>query len=316
MWPNGVQHWSEADVARDVQAAKNDFRARRLGEPLARYLQAFDAAMPEHGEWIAALSDLFGHDETSRHGMRERLGNDAARTALRYLAAPPISEDDLETLAETTMVAAAKDASGGHWDSLLSVIRATLDPRRFPWVVQERQPTDEEIRAAVLATSALSASQRVQTLRRGDEKSMVEGAVKGLLIGMGWRQAESRPARGIQNLLNDSPPPKTFLTQINLGADNADVVIRLDDGRLLAIECKGSNSEINSRKRLNKEAVQNARAWLGRFGAQVVPAVALQGVFKDRYVIEAQDTPMAIFWGHRLDDLRACIEATSQQSAR
>ena len=139
---------------------------------------------------------------------------------------------------------------------------------------------------------------------------MVEGAVKGLLVGMGWSPAPSRPARGIQNPLNDSPPENTFLTQVNLGSDNADVVVRLRDGCLLAIECKGSNSEINSRKRLNKEAVQNARAWLARFGAQVVPAVALQGVFKDRYLVEAQDTPMLIFWSHRLDDLKQFVEAT------
>ena len=109
--------------------------------------------------------------------------------------------------------------------------------------------------------------------------------------------------------MNDSPPNNTFLTQINLGSDSADVLVRLRDGRLLVIECKGSNSEINSRKRLNKEASQNARAWLARFGGQVVPAVALQGVFKDRYVGEAQDTPMLIFWGHRLSDLLAFVEA-------
>ena len=138
---------------------------------------------------------------------------------------------------------------------------------------------------------------------------MVEGAVKGLLIGMGWQHSSERPARGIRNLIKDAPPPRRFLSQINVGADNADVVVRLDDGRLLAIECKGSNSEINSRKRLNKEAAQNARAWLSGFGAQVVPAVALQGVFKDRYVAEAQDTPMLIFWGHRLDDLRTFVLA-------
>lgn len=45
-------------------------------------------------------------------------------------------------------------------------------------------------------------------------------------------------------------------------------------------------------------------------GGQVVPAVALQGVFKDRCVIEAQDTPMLILWGHRLDDLRDFIQAS------
>ena len=109
-------------------------------------------------------------------------------------------------------------------------------------------------------------------------------------------------------MITDAPSPRSFHVQTNLGADNADVILRMDDGRLLAVECKGSNSEINSRKRLNKEAAQNARAWLERFGSdQVVPAVALQGVFKPRYVAEVQDTPMAIFWSHRLDDLRKLL---------
>jgi len=129
----------------------------------------------------------------------------------------------------------------------------------------------------------LVASQHVQTLRRGDEKSSVEGAVKGLLVGMGWTHASARTGRGVQKLVTDAPAERNFFTQTNLGPDNADVIVRLDDGCLLAIECKGSNSEINSRKRLNKEAAQNARAWLIGFGAeQVVPAVALQGVFKAR----------------------------------
>jgi len=34
----------------------------------------------------------------------------------------------------------------------------------------------------------------------------------------------------------------------------------------------------------------------------------LQGVFKPGYVAEAQDTPMAVFWSHRLDDLRDFLE--------
>ena len=189
-------------------------------------------------------------------------------------------------------------------------MRVIVDPRRFPWIARQRPARASEREAATLATTALIASQRVQTLRRGDEKSAVEGAVKGLLIGMGWQPAAIRLPRGIQKLVTDAPAERSFLTQVNLGSDNADVVVRLDDGRLLAIECKGSNSEINSRKRLNKEAVQNARAWLTAFGAeQVVPAVALQGVFNARYVAEAQDTPMVVFWSHRLDDLKAFVVA-------
>ena len=232
-----------------------------------------------------------------------------ALVIVEVLFAALTSKVELETLAEAKLsVASARDfqVKGGR---LMAVMRAILDPRRFPWIAQQRVPTPAELRAATLATTSLIASQRVQTLRRGDEQSMVEGAVKGLLIGMGWNLAPTRPPRGVQNLLNDSPPNNTFLTQVNLGSDSADVLVRLRDGRLLAIECKGSNSEINSRKRLNKEAAQNARAWLQRFGSQVVPGVALQGVFNPRYVVEAQDTPMLVFWGHRLEDLRRFVQA-------
>ena len=308
-WPLNGRRWSEPEIAADVAAATTEFRARRLGEPLERYLAAFDASLAGNQALISKLGKVLGGVDTGAEMLEMLWASEAGRVAFRYLGAPPISEDDLETLAEAKLSAAAAQDADGKRRRLVDVMRAILDPRRFPWVGAGREPTEVELNAAVLATTTLTASQRVQTLRRGDEKSMVEGAVKGLMVGMGWAAASVRPARGIQNLLNDSPAPKSFLTQVNLGADNADVVVRLGDGRLLAIECKGSNSEINSRKRLNKEAAQNARAWLGRFGDQVVPAVALQGVFKDRYVAEAQATPMLIFWGHRLDDLRRFVEA-------
>ena len=294
----------------DAATAVVEFRGRRLGEPLKRYLDAFDASKEGNAELIARLSEVLSVNGADSEFVKSLWRTDSGRTAFRYLGAPPISEDDLETLAEAKLGSASAAAASGKGQSLIAVMRTILDPRRFPWVVEQRAPTKAELQAAVVATTSLMASQRVQTLRRGDEKSMVEGSVKGLLVGMGWTLARASSAKGIQNLLNDSPAENTFHTQVNLGSDNADVVVRLRDGRLLVIECKGSNSEINSRKRLNKEAVQNARAWLARFGGQVVPAVALQGVFKDRYLIEAQETPMLIFWSHRLDDLKQFVEAS------
>lgn len=309
-WPAKARHWSAEELAVDAASAVAEFRARRLGEPLQRYLDAYDASVDVNQALIGRLNEVLAGADATHEFVQTLWATEAGRTAFRYVGAPPISDDDLTTLAEAKLSnLAAQDATGKR-RRLVDVMRAIADPRRFPWIAQQREPTPGELHAAVLATTALMASQRVQTLRRGDEKSMVEGAVKGLLVGMGWQQAPTRPPQGVQSLLNDSPPPGTFLTQINVGSDNADVLVRLGDGRLLAIECKGSNSEINSRKRLNKEAAQNARAWLARFGGQVVPAVALQGVFKDRYLIEAQATPMLIFWGYRLDDLKNFIDAT------
>ncbi len=312
---HGVRLWSADEVAADVGAARAEFRARRLGEPLQRYLDAFDAAEPAVAKLIAEVEAVLAGGVAAQAGLRELWGSDSGRAAFRYLGAPPISDDDLKTLAEVPLSAAATGVDQS--EKLLAVMRVIVDPRRFPWLAARRPSGLAERQAATVATTALLASQRVQTLRRGDEKSSVEGAVKGLLIGMGWTLAATRPARGVQKLVTDAPLPRTFLTQTNLGADNADVIVRLDDGRLLAIECKGSNSEINSRKRLNKEAVQNARAWLAGFGAdQVVPAVALQGVFNARYVVEAQGTPMAVYWSHRLADLRDFIEAAHSRQRR
>ena len=301
----GVRVWTADEINADTAEARQEFRTRRLGEPMARYIESFDATYPELAQLMGDVDGLLAGGPKVQARLTELWRTDAGRTAFRYLGAPPISEDDLETLAEARLVSAANNMDPAAIERLLAVMRLIADPRRFPWLATGRSSSPAERRSGALATAVLIASQRVQTLRRGDEKAAVEGAVRGLLIGIGWEQSISKPPRGVQTLANDAPARRTFLTQTNLGADNADVIVRLDDGRLLAIECKGSNSEINSRKRLNKEAVQNARAWLSHFGSrQVVPAVALQGVFNPRYVVEAQATPMAVFWGHRLTDLR------------
>ena len=306
----GTPWWALAAIEADVELARQEFRRRRLGEPLQRYLSAFDLAEPEVERLVSQLESLLAGGSAAEADLRALWASEAGRIAFRYLGAPPISDDDLETLAESRLAARSADADAEYGEKLLSVMRVIVDPRRFPWIAAQRSGRASERKSATLATTALIASQRVQTLRRGDEKSSVEGAVKGLLVGMGWAHAAARTGRGVQKLVTDAPAERSFFTQTNLGTDNADVIVRLDDGRLLAIECKGSNSEINSRKRLNKEAVQNARAWLTGFGAdQVVPAVALQGVFKARYIAEAQETPMAVFWSHRLDDLKSFMDA-------
>ena len=56
---------------------------------------------------------------------------------------------------------------------------------------------------------------------------------------------------------------------------------------------------------------QDARNRVNRFGSdELVPAGAIQGVFKPSYIEAAQETPLVFFWGHRLGDLRDFIDAT------
>ena len=90
-----------------------------------------------------------------------------------------------------------------------------------------------------------------------------------------------------------------------------DLYNSLYDRRVLALECKASNSEVNSFKRVNHEAAGKARAWIAAFGQrQVVPCAVLSGVFNPDNLATAQGEGLALFWLHRLDDLQAFIETT------
>ena len=96
-----------------------------------------------------------------------------------------------------------------------------------------------------------------------------------------------------------------------LGERKADVVVRLHDTRLLAIECKVSNSATNSIKRLNNDAAVKAEYWLKQFGqAQVVPAAVLSGVFKVLNLEQSQQRGLALFWAHDLPRLGEFIVFT------
>lgn len=97
-----------------------------------------------------------------------------------------------------------------------------------------------------------------------------------------------------------------------LGDTRADLVVRMLDRRCLAVECKVSNSAVNSFKRVNHEALGKARRWLNQFGtAGVVPAAVLSGVFKPENLAAAQQGGLYLFWSHRPDDLREFIGAAS-----
>ena len=107
----------------------------------------------------------------------------------------------------------------------------------------------------------------------------------------------------------DAPKPGEYMNEVLIGEHNADVAIGLKDFRVLAIECKGSNSEINSRKRINKEVARDASSWIEKFGDEIVPAAVIQGVFNPAYIEQAQETPVVFFWAHRLEDLVRFIKS-------
>lgn len=305
-WPAGVTKWTLEEIVRDAALAAEHFCERRLGEPKERYLRAFSLIEAANRELMGSLHQLTD-ERIDKDWLANVLSNETLKMALRYLGAPPVSEDDLKTLTGNSLAPSLVRKDPERAETIRAILLQILDPKRFPWVLDGRKATDEEIERAVLASTVVAAAQRVQTSRRVDERLAVEGAVSGLLLGLGWRKVAA-PRAGIKSIRRDAPKPRQFMTGVTLGSNGADFVIGLGDHRVLALECKGSNSEINSRKRINKEVANDAQAWLRAFGDEtVVPAAAIQGVFKPAYVAEVQEVPVVFFWGHRLDDLKRFI---------
>ncbi len=303
------RRWTLAELERDAEEATSLFREERLKESLNQYSEFFERFSTVFRDLVDRLPDL-GRAEDSAETLVEILGEDEARTALRYLAAPPVSEDDLRTLAKTKLSATALRNTPENARRVADLVLRLVDPHRFPWIAESRPPTSDEVERAVVASAALVAAQKVSTARRSASK-LQEDAVKEVLRSCGFIEDGSRP--DIETLV-DAPAPNHFRGESKLGRTKADIVARLPDQRLLAIECKVSNSAVNSYKRVNHEAVGKARSWLSDFGRrQIVPAAVLSGVFNPANLATAQDEGLALFWAFRLKDLAELLDSMSDR---
>lgn len=114
----------------------------------------------------------------------------------------------------------------------------------------------------------------------------------------------------------NAPKAGQFCNETQLGVDKADLIVGLWDGRTLPLECKVSNSSINSRKRLNMEAAAKAERWITAYGKQmIVPAAVIGGVFKCQYLEDAQNRGLTIYWAHDLKQLTAWLDRVRSESA-
>jgi hypothetical protein len=297
--------WTRAQIDADVELARKEFRTRRLGEPLAAYERIWPTARSAAGVVIGALDRLFGKP-VDRTLVGDLVADKELYAALRSLSAVPVSVDDLATLLDARPGRKAILADPHLADSLMDLLRMSLDPHRFPWVVENRRPEPHELQAAMLATSVLTAVSAVQTGRRSEERDALEGEIARRLDAHGF-SAGRKPKYGIRQI-GDFPDPGRYVSACRFGRHNADFVVRLPDNRLLAIECKASNSEVNGFKRLNKEVVVDAGDWYRAFGrASVIACAALRGVFKPENVADAQTQDVFLFWWHRFSDLDAFL---------
>jgi hypothetical protein len=284
------------------------FREERLREDPSKYGEAFEERLGWFEELLEMLVDFDDRLTVSDDTILQILTTSHLLEALRYVAGPPLSEDDLLTVTGAPSLSrkTLKDAPQLARDIFATVV-AVLDRHRFEWVGYQRFPPEEaEKRAAILASAALLAKERLQADRRNEANRVQENGVVKTLSAAGLTLVKATPVM----LPDDAPAIGHFSRTAALQGTRADVIARLWDGRLLAIECKVSNSAVNSYKRMMKDAVGSAKKWTEALGTQfVVPAAILSGVFNLKNLEEAQRT-LSIWWSHDLGKLQAWVEAT------
>lgn len=289
----------------DAATAAAKFRAERLAITDS-WETHYKQARGKFDQLFSKLSDLTP-DAITDASLADAYGSGLGE-ALRYLAGPPISDDDLQVIADVDSLAPGvlkRDAKSLR--KVFEVIERVIDPHRFPWIAAGTAPTEKEREAALLASSVLLAAQRIATERRNEGKENQETQVKDYLRSIGFTEV---PTAKITTIVK-GPQAMQFCAECHLGDRKADVVVRLHDTRLMPIECKVSNSATNSVKRVNNDAAVKAEYWIEQFGsAQVVPAAALAGVFKVLNLQQAQARGLSLFWSHDLGKLGAFIEST------
>lgn len=299
--------WTPEEIAGDVEAAIVAFRERRFAEPLAIWLAEVDDRKIQFTELFDKHAVAHPHALTAAD--IPKIIEAGLLDALRYLPGPPISEDDLKELADVSTLSPRKlRANIDEAQRLLDTIRQTVDPRRFPWLAENRDPTEDEKSAAVFGSALMLAAQRTLTLRRSLAKKEQEQQARDQLIAHGFA------AKKLKKITNYAQFPAQGVVsenEVQFGPERADVVARLWDDRMMPIECKVSNSAVNSYKRLNHDTLAKHVAWIDKFGrSNVVPAALLAGVYSPANIEAAQEAGLTIFWSHRISDLGAFVEGT------
>ena len=291
--------WPSRQLERDRTRAIQIFVNRRLqdGDPdFMRYFEESEAMIEAFLERTTDLTQPAAQTFLGRIDLLEDIA--------RFVAGPPISADDFRTLLgfKRFHVDQTREVAKG-----LSLILKLIDPARFPWVASRRAPTAIERRSAVVATASLRAVERARTGRRSFEQSRQETFVAEVLRSMGLTEVTT--VRSPEKDL----PEGSFKSGVKFEGKQCDILVRLFDERFLAIECKSSNSAVNSIKRLN-DVSDKAQVWKVARGAKVVTAGVLAGVFDFRSLDTAQDKSVFLFWEHDLEPLKRYIKATKKAS--
>lgn len=229
-------------------------------------------------------------------------------TVLRHLMAPPISQDQFALLcadypkrAEIT----GRGISPAAAAAVTAEFLAGRDRVLTRWLDGNRKPSSTQIKNLLRGVVPLLSVQNTATVRRGRMSVEQEGAVVALLNGRGW----GRQSIALISELTDVKP-KHFLHKTRFATktrpQEVDIACGLPKTVVLAMECKVTNDETNSVKRVN-DVLKKSSAWQDHWGSFVRTAALLQGVIAFKDVERLLDGKVEVFWSHDLPTFEAWL---------
>lgn len=301
--------WTLEQLARDAQASLEAFVSRRLGESADRFPSHVTERRKHLGKLIRLLS-TFDAEHPDRDVLDTIIFDDNLLAALRYVAAPPVSEDDLMVLVTRRPIRLSRrliEHEPQLLDDTMKLICSLADTTRFPWLKAGRRPRGSELKLAIRATAAMHAFQRLQTERRGYGKR-VEATFAERLVSMGFARVKT-PNRGRITAPVHFPRLHEFYGECTVYGRKTDLFVGLADGRVAAVEAKDSSSVVNSVKRVLNDTAAKAEHWQRHAGMTIVPIALLSGVFGVGDLERAQASGLFLIWLHDLSAFENWLRA-------
>lgn len=236
--------------------------------------------------------------------------NSRHSAVFRHLMAPPLSQDQFKLICPEYSKQAENNGKPIEASSARIVVDAILprlDPGFVSWMAAGRSPRRQEVRTVLKVAAALIAQQRFATARRTRYAFEQESAVIQLLESEGWMRQKS----GIV-AVGASVQPKHFMHKTRFATKTlpaeVDIACGLKNTIVLAMECKVTNDETNSVKRIN-DVLKKAEAWKTHWGSFVRTAALLEGVVAAKDVQRLADADVEVFWSHDLEAFRDWLQA-------
>lgn len=300
-----LHHASQADAAKKLYVA-----SRTPSKDASDWNEALREARQLIADALRASSYLTNIADAL-------MANGIHMLVFRNLLSPPVSQDQFALMCPTWRKTTERPPKIGgkkkpmpksEADCVAAEFTARRSRSLTTWLDAGRPPLARELRRLFWAVGPLIANQQLGTLQRGKAAAAQENAVLQLLHAKGWtRQTGSlldkRAALPLKHYMY-----KTRYATSTTTPQEVDIALGLKDTIVLAMECKVSNDQTNSIKRVN-DVLKKATAWKDHWGSFVKTAALLQGVIAAKDVERLLDAGVEVFWSHDLPAFEMWLDA-------